>query len=141
MLPSRGARLRIFRVLATEYGSLVEVLYKFCLGNHGVHLETFEHIDVRETRPGVLKLSGELDIVGVPEVQSHVASITGGVTIDCADLTFIDAAGLGLLVELHQGCESRGVKLVIADPPERMTMLLGITGLDTLFNLQGSRAS
>jgi anti-sigma B factor antagonist len=104
-------------------------------------LETFDHIDVRETRPGVVKLTGELDIVGVPEVQSRVASMTGDVTIDCVDLTFIDAAGLGLFIELHQGCESRGVKLVLAEPPERMTMLLGITGLDALFNLQVSRAS
>jgi anti-sigma B factor antagonist len=104
-------------------------------------LEAFDHIVVRETRPGVLKLAGELDVVGVPEVQARLASITGDVTIDCAGLTFIDAAGLGMFVQLHKSCEARGVKLVFAEPPECMTMLFELTGLDVLLDVQVSGAS
>jgi anti-anti-sigma factor len=101
-------------------------------------LAAFDHIVVRETRPGVLKLAGELDVVGVPKVQIHLDSIAGDVTLDCADLTFIDAAGLGMFVQLHQSCEARGVKLVFAEPPECMTMLFDLTGLDELFNVLAS---
>ena len=46
-----------------------------------------------------------------------------------------------MLVELHQGCEARGMKLVLAEPPECMTTLLQLTGLDALFNVQIGSAS
>jgi anti-anti-sigma factor len=103
-------------------------------------LEAFDHFVVRETRPGVLKLAGELDVVGVPEVQRHLGSVTGDVTLDCADLTFIDGAGLGMFVQLYQRCEARGVKLLFVEPPECMTMLFELTGLDELFTVQPSGA-
>jgi anti-anti-sigma regulatory factor len=48
---------------------------------------------------------------------------------------------LGMFVQLHQSCEARGVKLVFAEPPECMTMLFDLTGLDELFNVQASGGS
>jgi anti-sigma B factor antagonist len=98
-------------------------------------LEAFD-FSVHEIRSGVWKLVGELDVAGVPEVQARLATSEGDVTIDCADLTFIDAAGLGMFVELHSSCEARGMKLVLCGPPVCVTRLLELTGLDALLNIQ-----
>jgi anti-sigma B factor antagonist len=98
-------------------------------------LEAFD-FSVRETRSGVWKLVGELDVTGVPDVKDHLAASEGDILLDCADLTFIDAAGLGMFVELHTSCEARGLKLVIGEPPVFATRLLELTGLDGLLNIQ-----
>lgn len=42
----------------------------------------------------------------------------------------IDAAGLGLLVELYHASERRRASLIIADPSSRVEKLLALTKLD-----------
>ncbi|MGW3247444.1 STAS domain-containing protein [Streptomyces sp. NPDC001070] len=74
------------------------------------------------TGPGcsmLVRLSGELDIAGAPAVNSALdfclsLDHSHGVTLDAADLTFVDAAGLRPLVEAHTLSRRRGQWLRIA---------------------------
>jgi len=47
----------------------------------------------------------------------------------------LDAAGLGLLVELHQSAQNRAARLVIANPSERSRELIRLTNLDQVLTL------
>ena len=82
-----------------------------------------------QEEPGKLRLLGELDLAGVPEVWARLAGVTGDVELDGAGLTFIDAAGLRLFVAIHAGCEARGARLSIVNPSRSVIRLVDLTGL------------
>ena len=79
-------------------------------------------------------LSGEIDIVTVPAVRDVLAGAVRqavtGVIVDLGEVTFLDAAGLGVLA----GAAGRarhlpgGLRLVAV--PARVLRLLTLTGLD-----------
>lgn len=51
-----------------------------------------------------VKLVGELDLAGVGEVESHLASWgnAGRLVVDTTELTFVDCTGLRVLVEARE---------------------------------------
>ena len=87
-------------------------------------------VEVEGGDPQVLRLVGELDLSGVPELRARFAELGGGVDVDCSGLDFIDASGLGVLVAAHRACDARGAKLVIVDPSPCVRRLLELTSLD-----------
>jgi anti-sigma B factor antagonist len=99
-------------------------------------MDSLRAFAVIETGPSSVKLVGELDLAGVPEVRECVAGLDGDIEVDCSGLTFIDCSGLGMFVGIHNACDARGVKLVLVDPPSCMTRLLALTELDALFHVQ-----
>lgn len=64
-----------------------------------------------------------------PQLVLHMASVSA-----------IDAAGLGLLVELHHWAQKRNVTLTIADPSNRVEKLLTLTKLDRVLTVRNSGA-
>ncbi len=87
---------------------------------------------VVQARPGSLRLVGELDAAGVPEVWARLVGVDGDAELDCAGLTFIDASGVRLLVAVQADCHARGAKLSIVNPPRCLTRLLELTGLGAM---------
>ena len=85
--------------------------------------------------PGRLRLAGELDMAGVPEVWARLAGEGGDVELDCSGVTFIDASGLHLFVRVHRACEARGATLAIVDPSWYVIRLLALTGLDAVLGV------
>ena len=66
--------------------------------------------------------------------------VDGDIELNCSGVSFIDAAGLGLFVELHAECEARSAKLLIIDPSPCVNRILELTGLDSLLTgEQGNR--
>ena len=82
-----------------------------------------------QERPGNLRLVGELDLAGVPEVWARLAGVNGDVELDGAGLTFIDASGLRLFVAIQACCRARGARLSIVNPSRCVIRLVDLTGL------------
>jgi anti-anti-sigma factor len=78
---------------------------------------------------GSLRLLGELDAAGVPEVWAQLVGVDEDVELDCAGLTFIDASGVKLLVAIQAACQARGAKLSIVNPSRCLIRLIDLTGL------------
>ena len=85
--------------------------------------------NVVQERFGKLRLLGELDLAGVPVVWARLAGVNGDVEEDAAGLTFIDAAGLRLLVAIHACCRARGARLSIVHPSQCVMRLVDLAGL------------
>ena len=85
---------------------------------------------------GRLQFFGELDASEVPRVRASLIGMDGDIELDCSGLSFIDAAGLRLFVELHTECGARGAKLLIINPSRCVTRLLELTGLDSVLTVQ-----
>jgi anti-sigma B factor antagonist len=88
------------------------------------------------TGPDRVRLVGELDLAGAPDLRACLGRLAGDIEVDCSELTFIDASGLGVFVAAHHACDARGVKLLLVDPPACMTRLLALTALDALFHVR-----
>jgi anti-sigma B factor antagonist len=79
-------------------------------------------------------LRGEVDLATVPELQSKleglIVATDDDIAIDCADLTFIDSTGIGLVVYAQQALAVRGraCRLInMSDRARRPFDLLGLT--------------
>ena len=79
--------------------------------------------------PGKLRLSGELDLAGVPTVWARLAGVNVDVELDAAGLTFIDASGLRLFVAIQACCRARGARLSIVNPSRCVIRLVDLAGL------------
>jgi anti-anti-sigma factor len=81
---------------------------------------------------GRLRFFGELDASEVARVRACLVGVDGDVELDCSGLSFIDAAGLGLFVELDTECRARAAKLLVIHPSRCVVRLLELTGLDSV---------
>ena len=63
---------------------------------------------------------------------------TSVVVLDLTHVNTIDAGGLGVMLELREETESRGVEFRLAHVTQLVRRILEITKLDTVFKLSGS---
>jgi anti-anti-sigma factor len=61
------------------------------------------------------------------------------VVLDLQDVDEMDAAGLGLLVELHCRARQRAAELRIANASPRVRRLMALTSLDSVLEIEGLR--
>ena len=71
--------------------AIVEVMLHSCIASLELSSADANTFVAEQARPGSLRLLGELDAAGVPEVWARLVGVDGDVELDCAGLTFIDA--------------------------------------------------
>ena len=85
-----------------------------------------------------LTLNGELDHEGVAAIEGEVhraaATAQGHLALDAHDVTFVDSAGLRLILQAQMTTTSRGVAFLLARPAPNVVRLLELTGLDDLID-------
>jgi anti-sigma B factor antagonist len=93
-----------------------------------------------EGRTLTLAGRGEIDIATLDTLSSELrtASATDHetVVVDLREVTYIDSAGLGVLVSAHKLMKSEDRSLVLRVAHPEMLKLLSITGLDQLFAIE-----
>ena len=52
------------------------------------------------------------------------------VVLDLSEITFIDAAGVGILVQVHEEAARRGGRLTLGSVPAPIAKVMRLTGLD-----------
>jgi anti-sigma B factor antagonist len=87
-----------------------------------------------------LELRGELDAHTASELERQLTPLLNGsrdgdLSIELADLGFIDSSGLRLLVESHQRAEAAGFRLVLTRPSRAVVRLLEVSGLAEMLHL------
>jgi anti-anti-sigma factor len=78
-------------------------------------------------------VSGELDFSSAPALRDvlhdAVDDVNGVLAVDLSGVTFIDAAGLGVLVGERQRLEARGGAMALSGARPIVARLLELTGL------------
>jgi anti-sigma B factor antagonist len=86
-----------------------------------------------DDRGAVLVLSGELDVVSAPGLQQHLAEVLAEsherVMLDLNGLTFVDSAGVSVLIRAKQTADSSGRILVLRRPTEQLERVFALVGL------------
>jgi anti-sigma B factor antagonist len=82
-------------------------------------------------------VGGEVDIATAPELKSYLDKILLAdprrVVLNLSGIPFIDAAGLGALVQFKERAERQRTALLLADVPAAVLRLLRLTKLDGHF--------
>jgi anti-sigma B factor antagonist len=93
--------------------------------------------------PAVLWLSGEIDLANAATLYDASLltlrlSAAEHITLDLAAVSFIDAAGLALLLTLRNAALESGTSLTLRNPTARTARLLSVTGLDEAFEIRNT---
>jgi anti-sigma B factor antagonist len=96
-------------------------------------------VSVERTAPHActIAVDGELDLYSCPELKEAIRILPDGLTrltLDLTNVTFVDSAGLGILVTAARKTSPRPVTLLIRD--RNLLKVLAITGLDRLFEIR-----
>lgn len=84
----------------------------------------------------VITLVGEIDYAVAGEIaaaaeQKLDEAGARTVVVDLAQVSFLDAAGIGALVRIQHAACARGAAVRVASVPDRIARLLHLVGLDT----------
>jgi anti-sigma B factor antagonist len=95
--------------------------------------ETLTITTLPSERPGqsVIKLDGALTITTVFEFQDATRAAKSAVVIlDFSGVPYVDSAGMGAIVRAHVSCSNDKRRLILAGVPDRVLILLRLTGVD-----------
>ena len=96
----------------------------------------FDMFVVKSGRTAMVQLCGELDLSTAPRLDELFASLADegvlDVTVDLADLDFIDSSGLQVLVVGLKRLREQGGDLGLRSPRPSTRRVLEITGLTSL---------
>jgi len=94
------------------------------------------------TAAGPFRLTGEIDLAVVPDVEEQLRawlheSDAPEAVIDCSDLTFIDSSGVGMLFRLAQSLGDRRRALVLEHVPRVARRVFDVVGLEREIEVRG----
>src|SRR5882724_6007229 len=85
----------------------------------------------------VLCLQGQIVTGETETLRKAVQSLSevGAVILDFARVTTIDAGGLGVMLQLREQAESRGIRFELMNVTKQIGRVLEITRLDSVFQI------
>jgi anti-anti-sigma factor len=94
----------------------------------------------RQHRPNVLSLNGDIDLhVSSPAVTAYlnvmITEKPERIVVDLSRATYIDSAGLAVLILAMQQVEAYGGKFFLSGPQETLRSILEISRLDRTFRI------
>jgi anti-anti-sigma factor len=101
-------------------------------------------IDVeRMEKNAVIKLSGRLDMNSSPDLRKTALTLCAkgrwkNLTIDFAEVSFIDTSGLATLLEILVATKDRCIQLILSNPSEKIRYLIDVNGLTGFFRIESS---
>ena len=112
-----------------------------CIASHELSSADANTFVTEQARPGSLRLLGELDVAGVPEVWARLVGVDGDVELDCAGLTFIDASGVRLFVAVQAACRGSRCEAVDRESVSVCDPALELTGLDAVLDVRAESSA
>jgi anti-anti-sigma factor len=91
------------------------------------------------TRTTVIKMPKRFDYSSSAEFNSAIAAAIeqpGAITLDCADLEYVDSAGIGLLVMSQKKAQTRQSKLVMINLKSAPKEILNLANLQKIIEIQ-----
>ena len=77
----------------------------------------------------VVTVAGQLDLAVKDDLRAVLAPLTGVVTIDLAEVTFVDSSTIGVFVGVHKRLSSDGGALRLRNPQAMPRLALETVGL------------
>ena len=92
----------------------------------------------------VVTLRGELDLATSPDLQRELLAVldrgASALTLDLAELEFLDSSGLGALYRTRQTAAELGIPFRLIAVPQHVVRVLEVTAMIPLFDLEARGA-
>ena len=88
------------------------------------------------TQHGTVRLEGEIDMHSIPRLEAAFAGVVAGggpISVDMANVTFIDSAGLHFLARLAKNGDA---PLALLNVPPRVVRVMEIVGMTDLPSIE-----
>ncbi|HEY3670057.1 MAG TPA: STAS domain-containing protein [Acidimicrobiia bacterium] len=96
-------------------------------------------LTVSESEQGtVIAVAGDVDIATAPELRGALMSVPGDVTVDLADVSFMDSSGLNALIAGRKHATAIGHRFVVRDEPELVERAMRVTGVYEFLHSNGA---
>jgi anti-anti-sigma factor len=92
----------------------------------------------------IVCVGGEIDVATAPFVEDAIVTQLERrhhTVADLAEVTFMDASGIGALMRAEQTARRRGVRLTVADPSKPVARVLHLTRADKCLHIEASGES
>ena len=88
----------------------------------------------------VIKVGGEVDLATSPQLQAVLVDLVDRglhqLTIDVAQVSFLDCAGIGMLVDARRRVNEHGGSLKLVRPRPFVRQVLALTGMTTVLPIE-----
>jgi anti-anti-sigma factor len=86
-----------------------------------------------DDRGVVLALSGELDVISAPDLAEQLDALAADACpralLELSGLTFVDSAGVSVLVKARHEAEANGRRLILRGATEQVHQVFSVLGL------------
>jgi len=107
--------------------------------------ESIVNIEVEDLkRVELVKISGRIDSSNVTQLDNVLKEIAGrknNVVLEMSGVDYISSAGLRAMISLLRECKKQKGDVRLAAPSERVVEVLGLAGLDALFEVYDTDAA
>ena len=86
-----------------------------------------------------LTIAGDIDLEVTPDIKSQlVGKLVGarGLTIDAANVSYLDSSGVSILIIAMQSCKQMGIALTIAKISDEAVRVLQLAKLDKILPIE-----
>lgn len=96
-----------------------------------------------EANAWVVSVGGEVDIYDAPEMKSQlhkcIDQTPADLILDCAQLSYIDSTGMGVLISVLKHIKDIGKQMRIIHLSPYIYKIFSITGLQNVFSIEVSK--
>jgi anti-sigma B factor antagonist len=96
-----------------------------------------------DDRTHVICPSGEIDAFSAPQLGTRLLALAdegdADVVVDLSKVTFMDSTGIGVILNALRALTSRGRRLVLVCPTDRILRPFEVTGLVSRLQIASSR--
>jgi anti-sigma B factor antagonist len=100
-----------------------------------VNTQNFKRVDL-------VTVSGRVDSSNAPELDQALKDLTGAgrcnLVLDLSQVDYMSSAGLRSLVSSLRDCKRKGGDVRLATPSVRVSEVLNLAGLDSIFQIYDS---
>jgi anti-sigma B factor antagonist len=90
----------------------------------------------------MIKVGGEVDLATSPQLQAVLVDLVDRglhqLTIDLEQVSFLDCAGIGMLVDARRRVQEHGGSLKLVRPAPLVRRVLEVTGMTAVFPIDSS---
>ncbi len=95
-----------------------------------------------EGKIAVVEVEGDIDLHQSTRFQKQLLSVLDDkperIVVDLTNVPYMDSSGVASLVKLLSRTRERSIALKLAAPSRKVTSILEITSLDTVFDMEPS---
>ena len=90
----------------------------------------------------VLQVGGEVDLATCPQLQAALVELVDRgfhqLIVDLEQVSFLDCAGIGVMVDARRRVQEHGGSLKLVRPAPLVRRVLEVTGMTAVFPIDGS---